>query len=85
MSSNSFNAGCNIVLHCNGKLGEMRIVAENSPLINKFIQKKTLGLECGCSVDGVWMLCGRSKLSENCWNSVQISVDVVWMLRGEGC
>ena len=37
----TFNAGCNIVLHCNGKLGEMRIVAENSPLINKFIQKKT--------------------------------------------
>ena len=37
----TFNAGCNIVLHCNGKLGEMRIVTENSPLINKFIQKKT--------------------------------------------
>ena len=37
----TFNAGCNIALHCNGKLYEMHIVAENSPKISKFIQKKT--------------------------------------------
>ena len=37
----TFNSGCNIVLHCNGDLKEMEIVAKNSPLINKFILKKT--------------------------------------------
>jgi len=37
----SFKAGCNIVLHCNGNLNEMKIVAENSPLISSFIIKKT--------------------------------------------
>jgi len=37
----SFTAGCNIVLHCNGNLNEMRIVAENSPIIDKFVLKKT--------------------------------------------
>ena len=37
----SFIAGCNIVLHCNGNLAEMKIVAENSPLISSFIIKKT--------------------------------------------
>ena len=37
----SFNAGCNIVLHCNGNFNEMKIVAENSPLISTFIIKKT--------------------------------------------
>tara|TARA_B000000609_G_C23979192_1_gene243511 strand:- start:207 stop:644 length:438 start_codon:yes stop_codon:yes gene_type:complete len=37
----TFNAGCNIALHCNGNLKEMRIVGQNSPLINKFIIKKT--------------------------------------------
>ena len=37
----SFKAGCNIVLHCNGKLKEMIKVAENSPIINTFIIKKT--------------------------------------------
>jgi len=36
-----FNAGCNLALHCNGNFKEMKIVAENSPLINKFILKKT--------------------------------------------
>ena len=36
-----FNAGCNLALHCNGNMKEMKIVAENSPLINKFIFKKT--------------------------------------------
>ena len=37
----SFNAGCNIALHCNGNFNEMKIVAENSPLISTFIIKKT--------------------------------------------
>ena len=37
----TFNAGCNIALHCNGNLREMEIVGRNSPLLNKFILKKT--------------------------------------------
>ena len=37
----AFNAGCNLVLHCNGKHNEMITVAENSPKINDFIIKKT--------------------------------------------
>ena len=38
---NSFLAGCNLVLHCNGNLKEMLIVAKNSPKIDNFIIKKT--------------------------------------------
>ena len=37
----TFNAGCNLALHCNAKFKEMEIVGKNSPLINKFIYKKT--------------------------------------------
>ena len=37
----TFSAGCNLVLHCNGNEKEMKIIGENSPLINKFIIKKT--------------------------------------------
>ena len=37
----TFKAGCNLVLHCNGKFDEMEIVGKNSPLIDKFIYKKT--------------------------------------------
>ena len=37
----SFTAGCNLVLHCNGSMREMNIVAKNSPKINSFIRKKT--------------------------------------------
>jgi len=37
----ALNAGCNLVLHCNGNLDEMEIVGKNSPLISKFIIKKT--------------------------------------------
>jgi beta-N-acetylhexosaminidase len=37
----AFSAGCNLVLHCNGKYKEMIIVAKNSPVISKFIFKKT--------------------------------------------
>ena len=37
----SFSAGCDLVLHCNGNLKEMKAVAINSPFLNKFIIKKT--------------------------------------------
>jgi len=37
----AFNAGCDLVLHCNGKFKEMLIVANNSPKLNSFIIKKT--------------------------------------------
>ena len=37
----TFKSGCNLALHCNGNLKEMTIVAKNSPLVDKFILKKT--------------------------------------------
>ena len=37
----AFEAGCNIVLHCNGNQKEMTIVDNNTPLISNFIIKKT--------------------------------------------
>ena len=37
----TFNAGCNIALHCNANLKEMEIVGKNSPQLSKFIVKKT--------------------------------------------
>jgi beta-N-acetylhexosaminidase len=37
----AFNAGCDLVLHCNGNQKEMCTVAINSPLISNFIIKKT--------------------------------------------
>ena len=37
----ALSAGCNLILHCNGNYSEMRTVAENSPIINNFIIKKT--------------------------------------------
>jgi len=37
----AFNAGCDLVLHCNGNFKEMSDVAIHSPLISKFIIKKT--------------------------------------------
>ena len=37
----AFEAGCDIVLHCNANFKEMNEVAIHSPLINKFIIKKT--------------------------------------------
>ena len=40
-TTQAFNAGCNLVLHCNGNLQEMVKVANNSPYINNFIIKKT--------------------------------------------
>lgn len=37
----AFDAGCDLVLHCNGNIKEMHDVAINSPLISNFIIKKT--------------------------------------------
>ena len=37
----ALNAGCDLVLHCNGNINEMSDVAINSPFISKFIIKKT--------------------------------------------
>jgi beta-N-acetylhexosaminidase len=37
----TFDAGCNIALHCNANYKEMQVVAKNSPLVDKFLIKKT--------------------------------------------
>ena len=37
----TFNSGCNLVLHCNANYKEMEIIGKNSPLVSKFIIKKT--------------------------------------------
>ena len=37
----SFDAGCNLILHCNANMKEMITVADNTPIIDKFIIKKT--------------------------------------------
>ena len=37
----AFSAGCNLVLHCNGIYNEMLIVGCNSPILSKFMIKKT--------------------------------------------
>ena len=37
----AFDAGCDLVLHCNGNYKEMNDVAIQSPLISEFIIKKT--------------------------------------------
>jgi len=37
----SLDAGCNLVLHCNGKLNEMKKLANVIPNVDKFTQKKT--------------------------------------------
>ena len=34
-------AGCNLILHCNGNMKEMQIVANNVPALDKFTVKKT--------------------------------------------
>ncbi len=40
-TTQAFKAGCNLVLHCNGNYKEMIAVAKNSPIVDKFIIKKT--------------------------------------------
>jgi len=37
----AFQAGCNLVLHCNANYSEMLTVAKNSPKLSRFIIKKT--------------------------------------------
>ncbi len=37
----SLKAGCNLILHCNGNIKEMRVIANNVPKIDNFIIKKT--------------------------------------------
>ena len=37
----TFIAGCNLALHCNGKMSEMKVVGDNSPKVSNFIIKKT--------------------------------------------
>jgi len=37
----AFDAGCDLVLHCNGNYKEMLEVAKNSPFLSEFIIKKT--------------------------------------------
>ena len=37
----SLKAGCNLILHCNGKMKEMEIVAKTAPKVDSFILKKT--------------------------------------------
>ena len=40
-TTKAFNAGCDLVLHCNGNYREMLSVAKNSPIVSNFIIKKT--------------------------------------------
>ena len=40
-TTQAFNSGCDLVLHCNGKYKELLMVAKNSPLLSTFILKKT--------------------------------------------
>ena len=37
----ALDSGCNLILHCNGKIGEMRKLAKVIPKIDTFTQKKT--------------------------------------------
>ena len=37
----AFDAGCNLILHCNGKIKEMNELADISPKIDNFTLKKT--------------------------------------------
>lgn len=40
-ATKSLSAGCNLVLHCNAKLGEMNRLVKVIPTIDKFTKKKT--------------------------------------------
>ena len=37
----AISAGCNLILHCNANYSEMIIVAENTPILDSFLIKKT--------------------------------------------
>ena len=38
---NALNAGCNLVLHCNGNIKEMNTLSKIIPTVDKFTLKKT--------------------------------------------
>ena len=40
-SRKALNAGCNIILHCNGNIREMNLLSKIIPKIDKFTKKKT--------------------------------------------
>ena len=40
-ATKALEAGCNLILHCNGKLNEMKKISKVIPRIDKFTQKKT--------------------------------------------
>ncbi len=40
-ATKALNAGCNLILHCNGKIEEMKKLAEIVPKIDKITKKKT--------------------------------------------
>ena len=40
-ATKALEAGCNLILHCNGKLNEMKKISKIIPKIDKFTQKKT--------------------------------------------
>ena len=40
-ATKSIEAGCNLILHCNGNLKEMNKIVKNVPTIDTFTQKKT--------------------------------------------
>ena len=40
-ATKALDAGCNLILHCNGNINEMRIIANNVPKIDDFVIKKT--------------------------------------------
>lgn len=42
-SKSVFDAGCDVVLHCNGKMDEMRLVAENSPELSGKSLERAIG------------------------------------------
>ena len=37
----ALDAGCNLILHCNGNIREMNILVKIIPTIDNFTQKKT--------------------------------------------
>ena len=40
----ALKAGCNLILHCNGNINEMKKIAKIIPNIDRFTQKKTSDL-----------------------------------------
>ena len=40
-AAKALKAGCNLILHCSGKLNEMKKISKVIPKIDKFTEKKT--------------------------------------------